>query len=111
MPLAAAIDCQSPLPFFAAMFCTDSPCFAVFSGRWPGRDGTLAVSWNSTRIFCCDSVRLTLARSGLPSGEKNSSDSSIPSTMPSNLNEPHTKRTPGGAFLVGSASESCGVMK
>ena len=52
-----------------------------------------------------------LARNGLPSGEKNSSDCYSPSTMPSNLNEPHSKRRPGGVSRFGSASERCGFMK
>ena len=51
-----------------------------------------------------------LARSGLPSGEKNSSDSSSDSMMPSNWNEPQTKRTAGGTMLS-FARRSCGVMK
>ena len=29
MPLALAIDCQSPLPFLAAMFCSESPLLAL----------------------------------------------------------------------------------
>ena len=41
-----------------------------------------------------------LARSGLPSGEKNSSVSSSDSMMPSNWNEPQTKRTAGGMNFV-----------
>src|SRR5712671_4111020 len=112
MPLALAIDCQSLLPFWAAMFCSESPLFALFSGFCPGCAGTLPSPLKVvSRIFCCDSVRVIAARSGLPSGEKNSSDCSKPSTMPSKMNEPHRKRTPGGASFLGSASDFCGVMK
>ena len=42
---------------------------AALSGACPGFVGTLPSPVKvASRIFCCDSVRLTLARSGLPSG-------------------------------------------
>ena len=49
-----------------------------------------------------------LARSGRPSLEKNSSDSSSDSMIPSNWNDPQMKRTAGGTIFLPS---SCGVMK
>src|SRR5262249_40731553 len=59
-------------------------------------------------IFCCDRASVMLARRGLPSFEKNSSDSSSESINPSNWKEPQINRTAGGTNL----SPSCtGVMK
>ena len=77
MPLAEAIPCQSPpLPDVAAIDCTLSPCLALAKGRAPARETAPEPSKVETNIFCCDKVSVMLARNGLPSGEKNSSDSS-----------------------------------
>ena len=112
MPLAEAIPCQSPpLPDVAAIDCTLSPCLALAKGRAPARETAPEPSKVETNIFCCDKVSVMLARNGLPSGEKNSSDSSSPSTMPSNMKLPQLKRVPGGASLVESCSDALGVMK
>src|SRR5215510_13441527 len=116
MPLASAMRCQSPpRPAFEASPCTVAPAGACVSGRVPGVAGAPsgpAPCLNSTlRIFCCDRFSDMVARSGLPSCEKNSSDSSSESIRPSNWNEPHKKRTPGGMSLVGSCVSFCGVMK
>src|SRR5262245_2340053 len=91
MPLASAMRCQlSPLPWLSAM-----PCSVVLAGAWAnGRDPAAGVGPACGEpdverkinlvIFCCDRFSVMLARSGLPSLEKNSSDSSSDSMRPSN---------------------------
>ncbi|GAP63948.1 hypothetical protein ARMA_2371 [Ardenticatena maritima] len=53
-------------------------------------------------------MMLILARNGLPSSEKKSSSSLSDSMMPSKMNVPQTKRTPGGTHW---SPFFCGVMK
>ena len=69
---------------------------AAVSGLLPGMPGNPPGPKAALRIFCCDMLSEMLARSGLPSGEKNSSVSSMPSTSPSNTNDPQAKRSPAG---------------
>ncbi len=116
MPLAEATDCHESMPARPAIACSVSPWRTLVSGFCPGRLATPLSGSFCARIFCCDSVSPMLARSGLPSGEKNSSDCSMPSTTPSKMNEPHWKRTGGGTSLSLSSADLgvvffCGVMK
>src|SRR5262249_19223668 len=122
MPLAAAMACQlSPRPRLAAIPCNDAPAGACAKGCVPAGPppgpaapgGVLAPASPNANfvIFCCVSVRLTLARRGRPSGEKNSKDSSIASTTPSNWKVPQRNCTAGGSSLLGSLVSLRGVMK
>ena len=113
MPFAMPMSIQaSPFPAAPARPCRDDPAGAWVSGRvpawWaaaaprappPASSMVAKANW----IFCWEMLRVTLARRGRPSGEKNSSDSSSDSMMPSNWNVPQMKRTPGGTSLVGSS--------
>ena len=104
--VGAAIACQStppapPRPRALAASRPRAPgverlrCRA--SAAPPGRRRACAAPGRTRSvIFCCDSASETLARSGRPSGEKNSSVSSSDSIIPSNWNVPQTKRTAGG---------------
>jgi hypothetical protein len=88
------------------MFCTGVALLRRVQGRLAGRNGTGPAGWNSTRISARQR-EATLARSGLPLGREELErlfdvDHAV------ELERPHTKRTPGGAFLVASASEVCG---
>src|SRR5437667_822544 len=61
-----------------------------------------------TTLFRSDNDSDMLARSGLPSLEKNSRFSSRDSTIPSNWNDPHTNRATGGRKIFPSC---CGDRK
>src|SRR5215207_5980823 len=111
MPLAAAIDCQSVLPEAEAIDCREDPAVACASGRVPtgllpgpapGGGAAFFAKANSV-MRCWDNDSVTLARCGMPSGEKNSRLSSIESIIPSKLNEPQINLTIGGKNLESSS--------
>src|SRR5579884_3253502 len=85
IPLADAMACQfPPSPALAVRLWSDTPEGAWASGCVPGvvPPGP-PVLWGVGRSsFCDDMLSEMLERSGLPSLEKNSSDSSIDSTTP-----------------------------
>ena len=104
MPFARRSTASAAAPADAASPGSVAPAAAWASGAVPARAGGRAARRlalrrfaNAKVIFCCESASATLARSGRPSGEKNSSVSSSESIIPSNWKEPQTKRTAGGA--------------
>jgi len=121
MPLAAAIFCsrhrvpsRQPATVMRrrAGPCSNGcvPAAGVRANR--ASCGVVFASANANSIVCCVMFSVTLARRGRPSGEKNSSDSSIPhDTVERNVphwNAPPARRTDRAVLAF---FDFCGVMK